>query len=246
MKIILSPSKTQSNNNLKEALDHPKFYTDTKHLLRIIKTYRKDELAQMMRLKEKLLDEAFESIHNFKVNNTHLTPAIQLYTGVVYKSIDINQYNEQELEYLNDKIRIMSALYGVLSPMDGTQVYRLDFTMKLKELSLVHFWKCKIVEYFKDEELIIDCASLEFSQLLSPLKEKVHRIEFIDCVDGQEKIISYNAKKLRGLMVNYCITHQVEQRDELKAFCEEGYLFQAHRSDASKSIFIRYSSSIQT
>ena len=89
--------------------------------------------------------------------------------------------------------------------------------------------------------MIVDCASLEFSHFLNPLKEKVHRVEFIDVVDGQEKIISYNAKKLRGLMANYCIRHQVKSKHEIYDFCEEGYVYDPTSSTNQISVFKRFS-----
>ena len=74
---------------------------------------------------------------------------------------------------------------------------------------------------------------------MKPYKEKVHRVEFIDIVDGQEKIISYNAKKLRGLMVDYCIRNNVKTIDRIKDFSSEGYHFDELRSNQNQSIFVR-------
>lgn len=245
MKIILSPSKTQSESEVQVGLENPKYYVFAKQIIKEIKNYNRDDLSKMMNIKGKLLEETYRLYKEFKVNRKELIPVIKLYKGVVYNCFNHDDFSENEINYLNEHIRIISALYGVLKPNDGVQAYRLDFTMKLNEDSLTQFWKKKLVKYFKNEALILDCASLEFSHLLSPLKEKVHRIEFIDCIDGQEKIISYNVKKLRGLMAHYCIKHQVEQIEQIQDFNEEGYHYQAHRSDASKSVFIRFSSSIQ-
>lgn len=245
MKIIVSPSKTQSKLVIKTDLDSPRFYSVSKKIIREIKSYKKDELAQIMRLDGKLLDETYLNYKNIKVNQKELTPAIQLYTGVVYDSLSLDQYDVYEMDYLNRNVRILSALYGVLRPMDGVQPYRLDFTMKLKGLNLNALWKENLLSYFKEEELILDCASHEFSHFLNPLKEKVHRIEFIDVVNGQEKIISYNAKKLRGMMVDYCIKNNVNSVEEIRDFTQEAYTYQSNKSDLSKSVFIRYQNSIQ-
>ena len=176
-----------------------------------------------------------------KLSPKELTHSIELYTGVVYESFNLENYSIDEFNYLNQNVRILSALYGVLSPMDGIQNYRLDFTMKLKHIHLNQFWKEKIVSEFKKDDLILDCASQEFSHFLKPLKEKVHRVEFIDIVDGQEKIISYNAKKLRGLIANYCIKNQVKSIEEIQKFNEEGYIYDSSSSNRSISIFKRAS-----
>ncbi|GEM_PF-142130 len=246
MKIILSPSKTQSTVNQRLGLDHPKYLKYTKEIIRELKQLNKEEISIMMKLKGKLLDETCLMIKNLKLNPKELTPSIQLYTGVVYESLNINDYDDIELNYLNNSVRIISAMYGVLSPMDGIQNYRLDFTMKLKNIHLTQFWKEIILKEFKNEDLILDCASLEFSHFLNPLKEKVHRVEFIDVVDGQEKIISYNAKKLRGLMANYCIRHQVKSIVEIRLFESDGYHFDPISSNQTTSIFKRISLSQPT
>ena len=239
MKIIVSPSKTQTNIIQLEGLDHPKYHSESRQIIKELKQYRKEELASIMKIKGQLLDQTYHDIKNLKLNQTSLTPAIRLYTGVVYDTLKLDDYTVEEKLYLNQNVRIISALYGVLSPMDGVQAYRLDFTMKLKNINLHQFWKDKIIKVFKQDEFILDCASQEFSHFLKPYKEKVHRVEFIDIVDGQEKIISYNAKKLRGLMVDYCIRNNVKTIDRIKDFSSEGYHFDELRSNQNQSIFVR-------
>lgn len=243
MKILLSPSKTQCTNKHIIGLKHPKYFNHTKDIIRDLKILSKEELASIMKLKGPLLDETYLTLRNLKLQPKELTHSIELYTGVVYESFNIEEYTIDELNYLNQNIRIISALYGVLSPMDGIQNYRLDFTMKLKHINLNQFWKEIIIKEFKKDDLILDCASQEFSHFLKPLKEKVHRVEFIDIVDGQEKIISYNAKKLRGLIANYCVKNQVKTVEEIHKFSEEGYSFDSSTSNQSISIFKRYSES---
>jgi len=246
MKIILSPSKTQSDIEVHKDLEHPKYYTFSKQIIKEIKTYKKDDLAKIMHIKDKLLEETFSLYKKYKVNKNELIPAIRLYKGVVYDCFNLDNFSENEINYLNEHLRIISALYGVLKPYDGVQPYRLDFTMKMDNINLNTFWKNKILKYFKKEDFILDCASQEFSHFLKPLKEKVHRIEFIDNVDGQDKIISYNAKKMRGLMAFYCIKNQVNSIERIRDFDEDGFTYQAHLSDNSLSIFMRFSHSIQS
>ena len=241
MKIILSPSKTQNNDIRIESLNNPKYFKLTKMIIKELKSYSDDDISKIMKIKGKVLDETIELINNFKNKPNYLTPAILNYTGVVYESLNYEEYSELEREYLNNNLRIVSALYGVLRPMDGVQNYRLDFTMKLKNINLNHFWKEVILKEFKNESIILDCASQEFSQFLKPLKDKVHRVEFIDVVDGKEKIISYNAKKMRGLMAHYCIKHQIKKIEEIQLFDEDGYTFDILASNKQVSIFKRSS-----
>jgi len=241
MKIIISPSKTQSTNKQVIGLKHPKYFNHTKEIIRELKQLSKEEVSTIMKLKGQLLDETYSTLRSLKLSPKELTHSIELYTGVVYESFNLENYSIDEFNYLNQNVRILSALYGVLSPMDGIQNYRLDFTMKLKHINLNQFWKEMIVREFKKDDLILDCASQEFSHFLKPFKEKVHRVEFIDIVDGQEKIISYNAKKLRGLIANYCIKNQVKSIEEIRKFNEEGYIYDSSSSNRSISIFKRAS-----
>ena len=241
MKIIISPSKTQAKNKQVTGLKHPKYFNHTKEIIRELKLLSKEEVSSIMKLKGQLLDETFSTLRNLRLNPKELTPSIELYTGVVYESFNLENYSIDELNYLYQNVRILSALYGVLSPMDGIQNYRLDFTMKLKNINLNQYWKEMIVSEFKKDDLILDCASQEFSHFLKPLKEKVHRVEFIDIVDGQEKIISYNAKKLRGLMAQYCVKNQVQSINQVRLFNEEGYNFDPSSSNQSISVFKRFS-----
>ena len=241
MKIIISPSKTQANSKQVIGLKHPKYFNHTKEIIRELKQLSKEEVSTIMKLKGQLLDDTYFTLRSLKLSPKELTPSIELYSGVVYESFNLENYTIDEFNYLNQNVRILSALYGVLSPMDGIQNYRLDFTMKLKHIHLNQFWKEKIVSEFKKDDLILDCASQEFSHFLKPLKEKVHRVEFIDIVDGQEKIISYNAKKLRGLIANYCVKNQVQSIDQVRLFNEEGYSYDSSSSNPSISIFKRAS-----
>lgn len=241
MKIILSPSKTQSNIEVHDDLEHPQYYTFSKQIVKEVKGYKKDDLSKIMHIKDKLLDETYSLYKQYKVNRKELIPAIKLYKGVVYDCFDLDNFNETEIIYLNEHVRIISAMYGVLKPFDGVQSYRLDFTMKLNTINLNSFWKNNIHAYFKKEDFILDCASQEFSNFLKPLKEKVHRIEFIDNVDGQDKIISYNAKKMRGLIVYYCIKQNIHSIDQIRLFNLEGYTFDSDSSTENYSVFKRYS-----
>lgn len=244
MKIIISPSKTQSDIEVYKDLEHPKYYTFSKQIIKEIKNYKKDDLSKIMHITDKLLEETFGLYKRYKVNKNELIPAIRLYKGVVYDCFNLNDFSEKEINYLNEHVRIISALYGVLKPYDGIQPYRLDFTMKLININLNRFWKNKILTYFKKEDFILDCASQEFSHFLKPLKEKVHRIEFIDNVDGQDKIISYNAKKMRGLMAYYCIKQNVQSIEQIRLFNLDGYSFDSESSTKQYSVFKRYSISV--
>jgi uncharacterized protein len=208
MKIILSPSKSQSQLNNCLSFNQPKFLSESLKIFDYIKSLDQSDMAQIMKLKGKKLEETYEWYQTFNAYSSPRQSAIHLYTGVVYEGLQLSSYTKQHMKFLQDHVRVLSAMYGVLRPTDCIYPYRLDFTMKFKALNLKEFWKAKLIEAFKQEDVIIDLASNEFTQLLSELKEKIHKIEFVDQIHGQEKIISHHAKRMRGLMLNQIILNQ--------------------------------------
>ena len=171
-----------------------------------------------MKIKGKTLEQTYELYQNFDPFTSPRQSAIHLYTGVVFEGLELSSYTPDQIKYLNEHVRILSAMYGVLKPSDCIYPYRLDFTMRFKDLNLMRYWREAILEEFKDEDVIIDLASQEFSQFLKPLKEKVHRVEFVDVIKGKEKVISFKAKQMRGLMLDYLIKQKdVEKINNFKS-----------------------------
>lgn len=230
MKIIISPAKVQNgqhnfNNEMKSVI----FNDKTQKLNGYLKDYSKNDIAKLMKIKNKLLDSTYEMIHcNLPKNH-----AINLYNGIVYKEINTNLYDEMQLEYMNDHLRILSAMYGILEPLTGIHPYRLDMTMKPNQLNLYDFWKTDITDYFSDQ-LIINLASVEYSKLI---KLPMINIHFKERINDVYKIVTVRAKKARGLMVDYLITHMVSDLEDIKAFSEAGYQFNEGLSDDKNFVF---------
>lgn len=245
MKIILSPSKTQN-----EELTLP-FYSDIpllnhKATLSLFKTLKKMspvQLGEAMDIKGKLLDKTVKLYQDFDPKTTPTVSAIALYTGVVFDQLTLAAYDEKQNDYINDHVRILSAMYGLLHPRSAIWPYRLDFTMKLPSLKLKILWSPRIVKALKSENLILDLSSQEYGALLKPLSSKIHQIIFLELIDGQEKIISTNAKKARGKMAHYLIHNRITDIKDLAGFSEDGYCFQTVRSNQNRSVFIKKSDS---
>jgi cytoplasmic iron level regulating protein YaaA (DUF328/UPF0246 family) len=240
MKIIISPSKTQ---NVK-LIDLPSTKTvslspKTKNLFSILKKMEKEELGNILKIKGKLLDETF-LIYQKKQLNEQAVPAIGCYQGVVFEQLQLENYSAKSWQYLNEHLRILSAMYGVLKPDTLIYPYRLDMTIKLPQINLYDFWKKTIVDEFNNEDFIINLASLEFSRMIQISKVKLINIDFYDeNTDSSLKIISYNAKKARGKMVNYLIMNQIYSLDEIKTFKEDGYFFSESKSTQDNLVFIK-------
>ncbi len=231
MKIIISPAKTQNGKGKVDAdITNIEFKEKSDYLFSILESYSKKELSELMNIKNRLLDTTY---FNFEKNDLYM--AITLYNGIVFKEIDINSYNENHIQYLNDHLRILSALYGVVKPFDPIRKYRLDMMMHPNDMDLYEYWKEDINNYFSDET-IINLASKEYSSLLD---KKMINIFFKEEIDGKLKIKTVYAKKARGLMVDYMVRNAIYSLEDLKKFNEMGYKFSEKHSSETSLVFIR-------
>jgi uncharacterized protein len=235
MKIIISPSKTYSDHCHPEfPINTPQFADLTYELLGYLKSLNKDQIAKIMKLKGDLLEQAYTNIQNYENNPPN--HAIYYYTGFVYKGLNLDQYHTEHFNYLEEHIRILSAFYGLLKPLDGVKPYRLDLTMKLPQIeNLTHHWSPIITKQFEDD-LIINLASQEFSQLI---KQPMITIDFLENKKGSYKNISTYSKQARGIMLNYLIINQIKDIESIKAFNEAGYSFNEELSDTDHLVFTR-------
>jgi cytoplasmic iron level regulating protein YaaA (DUF328/UPF0246 family) len=166
----------------------------------------------------------------------------------VYQGLDVYTLGEDKLGVLQGKLRILSGLYGLLQPLDLMQPYRLEMGTTLpigKNKNLYEFWKKTITKALNEEltkdELFVNLASNEYFSAVDTktLKVPVITPEFKDFKDGKLKMISFFAKKARGLMVRYIIDNDIETLEGLKGFNYEGYSFDASLSSGNKLVFTR-------
>ena len=174
--------------------------------------------------------------------------AIYAFDGDVYTGLDVYSLPSDKLSVLQDKLRILSGLYGLLKPLDLMQAYRLEMGTSIvigKTKNLYEFWKKTITENLNEElqkeELFINLASNEYFSAIDVklLKVPVITPEFRDYKDGKLKMISFFAKKARGLMVRYILDTNAETIDDLKGFNYEGYAFDTNLSKGNTLVFTR-------
>lgn len=252
MKIVISPAKSL---DFESALPSKK-YTEAQFLNKaetIQKTLKKKKpkaLMDLMDISEKLADLNWQRNQDWSLPFTteNARPAVYAFNGDVYVGLDAYTISEEKLEVLQDKLRILSGLYGLLKPLDLMQPYRLEMGTNLKvgtKKNLYEFWKKTITDSLnkemKKDELFVNLASNEYFSAVDvkSLKVPVITPEFKDYKDGKLKMISFFAKKARGLMVRYIIDNNVETLDELKNFNYEGYAFDANLSKGNKLVFTR-------
>ena len=236
MKIIISPSKTQKITELKGIPFGSVIYKEkTDYLVKLMKKLKKEEIKKMMKTSDKLTDEIYNNYKNFSTGD--LGHAAASYTGIAYRTLCAGDFSKKETEYMEKHLVILSALYGVLTPLTGVNPYRLDMTMSvLKKGSLYEFWQESINEYFKDEEMIINLASKEFSKMI---KKTLINIEFFEEKNGTLVQISTNSKKARGEMAKCILKNKAEKLNDIKKITFGGYEFDKRLSADDNLIFVK-------
>lgn len=252
MKIVISPAKSLDFETVlptqqftqSELLNHSEIVQG------FAKQKSPKELSELMKISDKLAELNWQRNQEWKLPFTldNARQAIYAFNGDVYTGLDAYSLPLEKVDVLQNKLRILSGLYGVLRPLDLIMPYRLEMGIKLQvgdKPNLYQFWKETITQKLNSElqegELFINLASTEYFSSVDVKKLKVPVItpEFKDYKDGKLKIISFFAKKARGMMVRYIIDKNVETLEELKGFNYEGYAFDANLSDDKNLIFTR-------
>lgn len=252
MKIVISPAK--SLNFEKELpttqFTQPSLLKESKKVHAVLKQQSPAELSQLMSISDKLADLNWQRNKAWKTpfNPTNSRPAVYAFDGEVYNGLDAYSIPMEQLDLLQDRLRILSGLYGVLKPLDLMQAYRLEMGTKLpigESKNLYDFWKTTVTASLNKElkkgELFVNLASNEYFSVVDTkaLKVPVISPDFKDYKDGKLKMISFFAKKARGMMVRYIIDTNAETIDDLKGFNYEGYQFDDNLSKGNNLVFTR-------
>ncbi|CAL2092829.1 peroxide stress protein YaaA [Tenacibaculum sp. 190524A05c] len=252
MKIIISPAKSldfESKPNVTEFTE-PRFLEQSQKLNKKLKTLSRKKLSELMKISNDLASLNYDRNQSWELPFTsdNAKQAVYSFTGEVFRGIDVNTIEENKVSVLQDKLRILSGLYGLLKPLDLIQPYRLEMGTRLKvgrKDNLYQFWGDTLAnslnEELKDDELLINLASSEYFKALPKKVLKVPMITpvFKDFKNGQYKTIMTFAKKARGLMVRYIIENDVENLEDLKSFDVDGYRFTEEMSTEHDLVFTR-------
>lgn len=228
MKIILSPSKTQSLVCPLGTCIKPLFNREkTLFLFDTLKALDEDKLGSLFKIKGKLLDYTYRLYQSFDVDGSRFDP-ISCYDGVVYEALGAGNYTSSQRNFLEEHLVVISAMYGILEGGMGIWPYRLDFKTKPQNINLYEYWQNEILEYFSGVDTIINLASEEFSLILKPIRYKVVNINFLE-VDG--RVLSYKVKKARGLMADAIIKDMLHDVRDLKSLIVDDYVYDESSSD---------------
>lgn len=252
MKIVISPAKSLNYETPLPTERHttPKFLKDSRNIHKVLKKKKPKELMELMDISDKLADLNWQRNKKWKTPFTveNARPALYAFAGDVYIGLDGYTIPAEKLEDLQDKLRILSGLYGLLKPLDLMQPYRLEMGTQLPigdYKNLYEYWKQKLTAALNKElkkgELFVNLASNEYFSAIDAkaLKVPVITPEFMDYKDDKLKMISFFAKKARGMMVRYIIDTDAKTIDDLKGFNYEGYHFDDNLSKGNKLVFTR-------
>ena len=246
MRIIISPAKKMNRNTDSFACrDLPHFLPQAEQLCRRLQEMSYEELKALWKCNDRIARLNFERLHSMDLRRG-LTPAILAYEGIQYQYMAPGVFTFDELEYIQEHLRILSGFYGVLRPFDGIAPYRLEMQAKLQTCEgkgLYSYWGKRIAEVlFSETDCILDLASREYSQCVSNHLNDSTR--FITCrfcqrIDGKLAEKGTLCKMARGEMVRYMAEHQVETPEQVQAFDRLGYRYKAGESSGTVYTFLQ-------
>ena len=253
MKMVISPAKSLNfeSNLPTEQNSNPYFLAEADRINHLLKEKTPAEISQLMKISEKLGNINWERNQNFKLpfNKHNARPAVYTFDGDVYTGLDVFTLPPEKIQVLQESLRILSGLYGVLKPLDLIQPYRLEMGTKFpvdENKNLYDFWKQKITTFINDEleenELFVNLASNEYFSAIDSkvLRTAVITPQFKDFKNGTLKMISFYAKKARGMMVRYLLDKENVTAETLLDFDYGGYAYsEEHTQSSLAPVFIR-------
>ena len=251
MKIIISPAKSLNfEDKVQTSINSkPLFHNDAIKINSELKKESIESLCDLMGISSKLGELNWTRNQDFIKDSNYSKQAIFAFNGDVYDGLDINSLDNEKHQLVNNVIRILSGLYGILKPFDHIKPYRLEMGTKFSingNKDLYDFWKSKVTNQLKSElaedELIVNLASNEYFSVINSKKvsNKIISPQFKDYKNGTLKIISFYAKKARGLMSRFIIDNNVKSVNEILSFDSGGYSYSKRdTADELKPVFIR-------
>ncbi|EDN56641.1 conserved hypothetical protein [Vibrio antiquarius] len=254
MLIVVSPAKTLDYESplATEKFTQPELVEYSKELIDVCRKLTPADVASLMKVSDKIADlnvgRFQEWSETFTTENSR--QAILAFKGDVYTGLDAETLSEADFEYAQDHLRMLSGLYGLLKPLDLMQPYRLEMGTKLandKGTNLYQFWGNVITDKLNEaisaqgDNVLINLASNEYFKAVKPknLDAQVITPVFKDCKNGQYKVISFYAKKARGMMARYIIENRIESVADLTKFDTAGYYFVEDESTPTELVFKR-------
>ncbi|MDX9880743.1 MAG: peroxide stress protein YaaA [Prolixibacteraceae bacterium] len=253
MILVISPAKSLDFETpaTTAPVSVPQFLEEATVISRKLRGLSAKQLAKLMDISPKLAQLNFERNQMWSHENQEnpLKPAVLAFTGDVYQGLQASLFSEGQMKIAQKKIRILSGLYGLLRPLDLIQAYRLEmgtlFPVQRKK-DLYAYWTEKVTTQLRKEletsgNVLVNLASEEYFKVISTKKLDTRIITpvFKDMKNGQYKMISFFAKKARGMMCRFVVENNISQPEEMKAFDLEGYYFNPMLTKGDEWVYTR-------
>ena len=246
MKIILSPTKKMITDTDSIApVGLPELLDKTTEILSWLQGKSKEELKAIWKCNDKIAGQNFHRLEYMDLYHM-LTPAVLSYEGIAFQYMAPSVFEDRQFEYIQDRLRILSAFYGVLKPMDGVTPYRLEMQAKVgigDAKNLYEYWgELLYRSVIDDSRIIINLASKEYSKCIEKyLTSQDRYITIVFCELSGDKLVTKGtyAKMARGEMVRFIAENNIENPVEIQKFDRLGYLFRSDLSSDSEYVFER-------
>tara|TARA_Y100000766_G_scaffold224373_1_gene196971 strand:- start:1531 stop:2289 length:759 start_codon:yes stop_codon:yes gene_type:complete len=252
MKILLSPAKSLDIKSEPPTTKTSSicFEKEAQHLNSILKTKNPKELSDLMSISSKIADLNYERNHSWSLpfTTSNAKQAVYTFSGDVYKGLDAYSIENDEIDFMQNNVRIISGLYGLIKPLDLIQPYRLEMGTKLSfdsNRNLYDFWRKKITEKLNseliDNEPLINLASNEYFKAIDTkvIKSDIYSVNFKQFKNGSYKTIAIFSKKARGMMTRFIINNQIDDINGLKLFDYNDYCYHESLSNDKELVFTR-------
>lgn len=254
MLALISPAKTLDYETTLPSSNftQPRLLDQSEQLIEVCRELSASQLASLMSVSEKIAQLNVARFQDWQTefDFANARQAIFAFKGDVYTGLDAYALNDSQLDFAQQHLRMLSGLYGLLRPLDLMMPYRLEMGTKLQNprgSNLYEFWGKRITDLIQQDlqhtnsQILLNLASDEYYKAVkeSALDAQIIKPVFLDQKNGKYKVISFYAKKARGLMARFVIEQQIQQVEDLKAFNSEGYYFDAENSNAKELVFKR-------
>ena len=250
MLTVISPAKRLDWAARDVDVTQPRFTQDAEALAEVAKTLSVGDLEKLMDISKDLATLNHDRFQRFAEDKAEMRPAALAFAGDTYAGLEAKTLSPDDLRFAQDRLHILSGLYGVLRPMDAIQQYRLEMGSRLKNprgKSLYDYWGTQISEALNsdaaglDADTLINCASIEYFSAVQPdaLKLRIITPVFLEDKPNGPKIVSFYAKKARGAMARFIIENRLTDPANITEFDAGGYRYAPDLSEEGKPAFLR-------
>ncbi|KAF3300448.1 peroxide stress protein YaaA [Carnobacterium sp. PL24RED07] len=240
MKIIFAPAKEMKIDKL--STDKPLYSATTQAIIQTLQAQSDDQLKKLYKISDQQVSQVKDYIRHLNAGPAY--QALDLYNGLAFRQIDVDDEDSEIASYLDQHFRILSALYGPIKATDPIRPYRLDFNtpLKVNGQNLRHLWGSDFNDFFEKGETVLNLASQEFSGMLD--QNRYHWIDFEFYEYDSNKAYGLKkhstiSKKGRGKMVAFLASNQIKNFTDIKKFDADGYQFESNHSNDNKFVFVK-------